>query len=186
MAHDNTDLTRRGLLVASATGLVGALTVCSAGAALIQAPPQTPAPAQKPQRPPPLPPDQVKAFVIAAHVDFDKVKSMLADEPRLLNSTIDWTHGDFEAAIGGAGHMGRRDIAEFLIENGARMDIFVAAMLGHLDVVKSTLTAHPKLIDSKGPHGIPLLYHARAGGDNSKDVLAYLQSLSPAPEGTKG
>ena len=36
--------------------------------------------------------------------------------------------------IGGAGHMGNREIAEFLIGQGARFDIFVAAMLGRIDV----------------------------------------------------
>jgi hypothetical protein len=33
-------------------------------------------------------------------------------------------------AIGGAGHMVHRDIAEFLVQKGGRMDIFVAATLG--------------------------------------------------------
>ena len=35
--------------------------------------------------------------------------------------------------------MGRRDIALLLLENGARMDIFSAAMLGHLEIVRATL-----------------------------------------------
>ena len=75
--------------------------------------------------------------------------------------------------------MGKREIAEFLLENGARMDIFVAAMLGYLDIVQSTLAAHPNLIAAKGPHGITLLFHAKAGGDKSKAVVDYLTSLQP-------
>jgi len=133
---------------------------------------------QPPQKPPPLSADLVKDFVGAAHGDLDKVKTMLAKEPSLLNATWDWKHGDFESAIGGAGHMGRRDIAEFLLDNGARMDIFVAAMLGNLSIVKATLAAHAKLAQSKGPHGISLISHAEAGGEPSKAVLEYLQSLS--------
>ena len=95
----------------------------------------------------------VKEFVMAAHVNLDKTKSMLASEPGLVNATWDWGGGDFEQAIGGAGHMGRKDIADFLISQGARMDIFVAAMLGDLDLVKAYLKAQPAQIHARGPHG---------------------------------
>lgn len=60
--------------------------------------------------------------------------------------------------------MGRRDIAEFLLEHGARLDLFAAAMLGQLEIVKAALTAFPDAHRVRGPHGIPLLAHARAGG----------------------
>ncbi len=102
---------------------------------------------------------------------------MLAEQPALLNATWDWGGGDFETGLGGAGHMGNRDIAEFLIGQGARMDIFAAAMLGKLDIIRAMLGAWPSLLQSKGPHGIPLLRHARAGGEAAKAVVDYLQSL---------
>src|SRR5262245_8297067 len=92
---------------------------------------------QSPPRPPALAADLVKEFVVAAHGNLEKTKAMLAAEPGLVNATWDWGGGDFEQAIGGAGHMGRKDIADFLISQGARMDIFVAAMLGDLDLVKA-------------------------------------------------
>ena len=57
------------------------------------------------------------------------------------------------------------------------MDIFVAAMLGRLDIVKAVLAAWPNLLPSKGPHGISLLRHARAGKDAAKPVEDYLLSL---------
>ena len=63
---------------------------------------------------------------MAAHGDLEKTKAMLAETPSLLNATWDWGGGDFEMAIGGAGHMGRRDIALFLISQGGRFDLFVA------------------------------------------------------------
>ncbi|MBI1850712.1 MAG: ankyrin repeat domain-containing protein [Planctomycetes bacterium] len=119
----------------------------------------------------------VNEFVRAAHADLPKVKEMLAKEPALLNATWDWGGGDFEMAIGGAGHMGRRDIALFLIEQGARFDVFVAAMLGRLDLVKAALETHPNLKTSRGPHGISLSAHAKAGGEDAKAVLEYLQSI---------
>jgi hypothetical protein len=76
--------------------------------------------------------------------------------------------------------MGNRDLAEFLIGQGARLDVFVAAMLGRLDIVRALLTAWPNLLQSKGPHGIPLLRHARAGGESAKAVVDYLESLGAA------
>jgi hypothetical protein len=132
-------------------------------------------------RPDPLKPEVVKEFVVAAHVDLDKTKAMLAETPSLLNATWDWGGGDFEMAIGGAGHMGRRDIALFLIGQGGRFDLFVAAMLGRLDVVKPMLTAFPHLADSKGPHGIPLMVHAQKGGQEAEEVAAFLEGLKARP-----
>jgi hypothetical protein len=132
--------------------------------------------ASKP-RPDPLKPELVKEFVSAAHVDLEKTKAMLAETPSLLNATWDWGGGDFEMAIGGAGHMGRRDIALFLIGQGGRFDLFVATMLGRLDVVKPMLTAFPQLAESKGPHGIPLMVHAQKGGQEAAEVAAFLEGL---------
>lgn len=132
---------------------------------------------QQPPRPAKLADDLVRDFVGAGHGDLDKVKKMLGEQPGLLNATWDWGGGDFESAIGGAGHMGRADIAKYLIDQGARYDIFVAAMLGQLDLVKTALTATPTLIDSKGPHGISLLRHAEKGGEGAKPVLEYLTKL---------
>ena len=119
----------------------------------------------------------VQDFVIYAHSELDMVKKLLEKEPALLNATMDWGHGDWETGLGGASHMGRRDIVEFLLDKGARIDIFCAAMMGQLDAVKSFLTLQPKLIDAKGPHGFTLHFHAQVGGKAADPVLAYLQSI---------
>ena len=73
--------------------------------------------------------------------------------------------------------MGRRDIVSFLLERGARIDIFCAAMLGQLDAVRSFLKFQPQLIDAKGPHGFTLHFHAQVGGKDAENVLDYLQSI---------
>ncbi len=119
----------------------------------------------------------VQDFVIFAHSDLDMVKKLLDLEPTLLNATMDWGHGDWETGLGGASHMGRHDIVEFLLDRGAHIDIFCAAMMGQLDAVKSFLTLQPKLIDAKGPHGFTLHFHAQVGGEIAEPVLAYLQSI---------
>src|SRR5947209_8268213 len=105
----------------------------------------------------------VQDFVIFAHSDLAKVKQLLEKDPALLNATMDWGAGDWETGLGGASHMGRRDITEYLLEKGARIDLFCAAMLGQLDAVKAFLTLQPKLIDAKGPHGFTLHFHAQVG-----------------------
>src|SRR5207249_232106 len=121
---------------------------------------------------------RVKRFVIAGHVNLAAVKAMLAAEPNLINGAIDWGNGDFETALGGASHMGRRDIAEYLLEHNARMDIFAATMLGKIDIVKAAVAAFPNVVHVPGPHGIPLIVHAEKGGPPAKAVLEFLRPLA--------
>jgi hypothetical protein len=116
-------------------------------------------------------------FVILAHSDLAMVKKLLEREPGLLNGAVDWGSGDFETALGGASHMGKHEIVEYLLEKGARIDIFCAAMMGQVDAVRSFLTLQPNLIDAKGPHGFSLHFHAQVGGDRASSVLDYLQSV---------
>jgi hypothetical protein len=119
----------------------------------------------------------VQDFVIYAHSSMDMTKKLLEREPGLLNSAMDWGKGDFETALGGASHMGRRDIVEFLLSKGARPDIFCVTMLGMIESVKELLNLQPNLIDAKGPHGFSLHFHAQVGQEKSKPVLDYLQSI---------
>ncbi|MEW6286312.1 MAG: ankyrin repeat domain-containing protein [Chloroflexota bacterium] len=119
----------------------------------------------------------VQEFVGNAHGNLERVKELLTQEPALVNATWDWGGGDFETALGAASHMGRRDIAVFLLEHGARLDIFAAAMLGKLDIVQAALEAFPQSLHTPGPHGIPLITHAEAGGDDARTVLEYLQNF---------
>jgi hypothetical protein len=165
--------TRRVVLMRTAAGIFAALSfpsVLRAQAAPAQQPPPV-----KP-RPDALAPTLVREFVGKAHGDLPATKALLQETPGLLNATWDWGGGDFEMGIGGAGHMGNREIAEFLIGEGGRMDIFVAAMLGKLDIVKAMLAAYPGLLQSKGPHGIPLMVHAKKGGGPAEPVVAFLES----------
>lgn len=119
----------------------------------------------------------VKEFVTVAHKDMDKVKTMLQETPDLLNVSYNWKDWDWEDAIGAAGHMGLRDLALYLLDQGARPTICVAAMLGKTDVVRSFITAFPAMKDALGPHRISLVRHAKAGGEPAKETLAYLQDI---------
>ena len=73
--------------------------------------------------------------------------------------------------------MGRRDIAEFLIASGTRLDVFASTMLGQLEIVKAACTAFPNTPKVPGPHKIPLIVHAQKGGRDATAVVEYLKSL---------
>ena len=129
------------------------------------------------ERAPALELELVQEFVAKAHGDFERVKELLTQNPGLVNATWDWGGGDFETALGAAAHMGHKEIANYLLEHGARLDLFAAAMLGKLDIVKAALDAYPDAIKIPGPHGISLIAHAQAGGGEAKFVLDFLESL---------
>jgi len=116
-----------------------------------------------PDRGPRLDLDMVREFVIAGHGKLDRTRELLEQQPALINATWDWGGGDWETALGGASHMGNQPIAEFLLAHGARMDVFCATMMGKVEIVKAFLADDPGVIDLKGPHGIPLIRHAKAG-----------------------
>ncbi len=132
----------------------------------------------QPERPPAIDPALVKEYVIAGHGNLERTQQLLARERGLLNATWDWGGGDFETALGGASHMGRREIAQFLLDQGARMDLFAAAMLGKTEIIRSALAVFPNAHKSLGPHGIPLVEHARKGGAEAAAVLKLLESIS--------
>jgi ankyrin repeat protein len=86
----------------------------------------------------------------------------------------DWGNGDWETALGGASHSGNREIARYLLSQGARIDSFCAAMLGERKVISALLAANPFIANTKGPHGYTLLYHAAISGD-----VAIAKALKP-------
>ena len=159
--------TRRALLVAASQ--VSLLAVQS---------PQPSAVASVPDRGPALAAALVKEFVVAGHANLQRTKELLELQPGLLNASWDWGGGDFETALGGASHMGNREIAQFLIEKGARMDLFAAGMLGMVEVIRQAVEIFPGIHKSLGPHKISLIAHAQKGGPAAAAVVEYLQQLT--------
>ena len=109
----------------------------------------------------------VQNTVNAAHQDLDAVKELVEAEPTLVNAVCDRGAGDWELALGGASHMVKKEIAEYLLSKGARMDVFCAAMLGKKRILEAMIEDDPAIVHAKGPHGIPLLAHAKRSGDDS-------------------
>lgn len=124
---------------------------------------------------PQIDPALVRDFVANSHGDIERVRVLLEQDPALINAAWDWGGGDWETGLGAAAHVGRKDIARLLLAHGARMDIFAAAMLGHADVVQAMLRAVPEARNWRGPHGIPLLKHAEAGGAEAAAVVELLR-----------
>lgn len=126
----------------------------------------------------------------ASHGNFDKVKELVNNRPELAGASWDWGFGDWETALGAASHVGRRDIAEFLMSHGARPDIFTFTMMGMLKSVQEIIETVPGIQTHPGPHGITLLQHAKnrledkniSAGDaaNVKSVITYLEGLGNA------
>ncbi len=134
--------------------------------------------------------DVVREVVGASHGRFERVKELVTSRPSLAKASWDWGFGDWESALGAASHTGGREIAEFLMEHGARPNIFTFVMLGKLQAVKSMVEALPGIQRTPGPHGITLLQHGRvrlrrdnlSAADRSgvEEVVHYLESLGDA------
>lgn len=129
---------------------------------------------------PHLDPKLVAEVVGKAHFDESSVRKLVTEHPSLVNACWDWGFGDWETPLGAASHTGRRAIAEYLIEQGARIDIFAATMLGYTDVVKAMVAASPGVQRTLGPHCITLLAHAKVGGEKAYSTLEFLKSLGDA------
>lgn len=123
--------------------------------------------------------EEIASFVLAAHHDLAKVGELYATNPHLLNQRYEKFN---ETALEAAGHVGRRDIAEFLLERGAPPTVFSASMLGEVNRVRELLTVDPGLAKRRGVHGISLLFHVALSGnvELADLVVAVGTELDPA------
>lgn len=171
-------LTRRRLIAAAPAAALGTFLLDPGRTVADEA-----SAAGSPTMPPAFPtqePSLVREMVGVSHGDVARVRELVAARPELAKAAWDWGFGDWETALGAASHVGNREIAELLIDNGARPDLFTAAMLGGLDVVQAAVAARPGIQRQHGPHGITLLAHARAGGEPAAPVVRFLERLGDA------
>ena len=104
--------------------------------------------------------EQVREFVIAGHGNLEKVRQMLAENPKLLNASYRWNENDTETAVQAAAQVGNSNVAQFLLKQGSPLEICTAAMLGMRDEVENRLNEDPRNFNATGAHGIPLLPHS--------------------------
>ncbi|MEE8128865.1 MAG: ankyrin repeat domain-containing protein, partial [Vicinamibacterales bacterium] len=139
-------LTRRTFVAASSAALVVPMVKVREATAMLQTI-EGGLPASYPSHDP----DLVREVVGKAHVNYDRVRELVTPRPALAKAVWDWGFGDWESALGAASHMGRPDIAQLLIEHGARPNLFTFAMLGQVDVVRATCDANPGIQRQPGP-----------------------------------
>ena len=161
-------ISRRTALRASALCALG-LALPRRGWSRVDAPTRDP---EVPAHFPHIDPEVVAQVVGRSHFDLEGVKALVEPRPELARSVWEWRFSDFESAIGAASHVGRRDIALYLMDKGARPTLFTFAMLGAHDVVQAAVAAAPGIQRTAGPHGISLLDHAHAGGRMQGDMTA--------------
>ncbi len=104
--------------------------------------------------------ETINELVVAAHHDLPRVKELLAEQPDLLNENAEW----IETPIQAAAHVGNREIADYLLGQGAPLDICTAAMFGNADAVHKILAEDPGEAQATGSHDIPVMYFAAISG----------------------
>lgn len=81
--------------------------------------------------------------------DMNEVREMLRRDGELINSR----NADGDSAVLLATYNGKMKVAEFLVNNGAKLTIFEASAVGKIDAVKALLNADPSLINAYSHDG---------------------------------
>jgi ankyrin repeat protein len=97
------------------------------------------------------------AIVIAAGCKNRDLVDLLLKYGADVNAKSAWWAGAF-----GALHGADAEMAQYLIERGAKLDVFSAAEQNRLDVLASLIEADPTLVHAKGPDGQRALHFARS------------------------
>lgn len=119
-------------------------------------------------------------IVLKAHFDLEALKRLLDEDP----AGVDAQGPDGETPLQAASHMGRKDIAEYLLSRGARLDPYGAALLGKQAELAAFLREDAELVRRPGVHNaFPVLFMAMKGGH--VDLSRWLiEQGAPVPEKT--
>jgi uncharacterized protein len=93
--------------------------------------------------------------------DYDRVKTAFERQPLLVPAlnVLDPTRLE-ETPQGAAAHLFCREILQFMLSRGVRLDLFMACALGLEAAVAAHLRQQPADANARGAHGIHLLNHA--------------------------
>jgi ankyrin repeat protein len=109
-----------------------------------------------------------KFFSLIEDGDFEAVKEMLEEDPSLVNArSIDGM-----SAVLAAMYHEHPGIAQLMVAFGAQLNIFEAAAVGRLDLVRDILEESPELVDDIAPDGFQPL--GLACYFDHKELAAYL------------
>ena len=124
----------------------------------------------------------INQFVTVSHFDFDKVKSLYARCPSLLLTRATWDELSVEAAA----HVGREDIANFLLEKGSPMSLCTATMLGRIDEVGTLLAEDKNRVRERGAHDFPLIWYTIFGKERAEIAELLLKAGADGKAGLMG
>ena len=100
--------------------------------------------------------------------DVAKVRDVLSTDAAL----VDARNAQGQSAVLMACYMGRKEIRDLLLENGAILELHEAAAAGNLSRVKEIVEEQPDLAKGYSPDGFPVMALAAAFGH--EDVARYL------------
>ena len=105
---------------------------------------------------------EANKFIGICHMNLKTVRQKVEENRAIVNVYNPKVN---ETALGASGHVGNRPIAEYLLENGAELELVTAAMLGMKAKVAEWLTGDATLAASGGAHGISVAFHAAMSND---------------------
>jgi len=106
----------------------------------------------------------VQEFVGVAHGNLDRVKELLEASRRWSMPPGIGVAAIWETGLGAAAHMGRPISPNICWHEGARLTSSPRRCSASWEVVASYSRHFPGAHKVRGPHGISLIAHARAGG----------------------
>ncbi|HZD07376.1 MAG TPA: ankyrin repeat domain-containing protein [Candidatus Limnocylindrales bacterium] len=92
--------------------------------------------------------------------DLERVKANLSQDPK----QIDLVDAKGRTLLACAARSGKQEVVEFLLANGAKEDIYAAAIVGHVDKVAAFLKQDKKLVNAKDSSGRAPLHWASLYG----------------------
>ena len=89
-----------------------------------------------------------------------KVKTLLAQDPKLIDST----DAKGRTLLSRALLSGKKELLDFLLEKGATEEVFTAAAVGHTEKLATFLKEDPKLVGGRDASGMSALHWAALYG----------------------
>jgi ankyrin repeat protein len=106
-----------------------------------------------------VPQKEQNAVTGASHGNTEKVRELLARDPRLTFSVST----DDELAIEASAHTGNHDAMRLHLDHGAPLSLPTAVSLGEIEHMRFLLDAEPRLVHERGAHDFPVLWYAAIG-----------------------
>jgi len=107
--------------------------------------------------------------------DAGKVRELTAAQPAVVNAR----NPQGQSAVLMACYMGRNDIRDLLIDNGATLELHEAAAAGDLQRVKEFVEGNLQFANNNSPDGFPLIALAAAFGHEG--IVHYLHAKGANP-----